>query len=276
MTMSIDGTPSPTQDGGTVVQDGSRRPEQANSQQASTSDAPSQQRPDSPNREEYADTVRETGSPIRGARGDHRGLDDHEPVGQENLRPERPADRGPSELDDREAQRTDTGAVSGKGAEDGTGAAASPVTHFHGEFKGRPMDLYTDGTRWSEADQVRGENVVGVSPDVPDLFPTGEELVDSAGEDSPRLERLRREMYRESDDLLDGLEKTANLTSDIFSHPPTSSYQSTPVDRPYISQAQHSGIDVGSMATTAFVLGVVIDRGIRSVVQHYKEHARGE
>jgi len=157
-----------------------------------------------------------------------------------------------------------------------TGAAASAVTHFHGEFKGRPIDLYTDGTRWAVPDQVRGENTVGDTAGILDRLPTGEELVDSAGEDSSRLERFRRELYKESDDAMDTVEKDANLVHDIFSHPPTSSYEVTPTDRPYISDAQHSGIDAGSVATAAFVLGVVIDRGVRSVVQHYKEHAKGE
>jgi hypothetical protein len=172
-------------------------------------------------------------------------------------------------------------AVSGDGtgrppADDGADAAASAVTHFHAEFKDRPMDLYTDGARWAVADQVRVEGTVAGTAGTPDRPPTGEELVDSAGEDSSRLEKLRREMYRESDDLLDGLEKNANVANDIFSHPPASSYQTTPADGPYISEAQHHGIDAGTIATSAFVLGVLIDRGIRSIVQHFKEHARGE
>jgi hypothetical protein len=75
---------------------------------------------------------------------------------------------------------------------------------------------------------------------------------------------------------MDSVEKDANLVHDDFPHPPTSSYQVTPVDRPYISEAQHSGIDAGSIATAVFVLGLVIDRGISSFVQHYKEHARKE
>jgi len=283
--MSIDGTPSPSQDAGTAAHDGDRQPEQAAAQQASAADASSRPRSDSPSREEYADAVRESGPPIPQARG---GFDDHAATGRKDHGAERPADHEPVELDARQTRRAGMQAEPGEReraepedasrspAGDRTDAAASAVTHFHGEFKGRPIDHYTDGTRWSAPDQVRGENVVGISPGVPDLPPTGEELVESAGEESPRLERLRREMYRESDDLLDGLEKNANLTSDIFSRPPTSSYQTTPADRPYISEAQHSGIDAGTVATAAFVVGVLIDRGVSSLVQHYKEHARRE
>jgi hypothetical protein len=199
---------------------------------------------DPPTREEYADAMRRSG----------------------------PAGRS----DDDFGSRTPGHGTGHAPADNQTDAAASPVTHFHSEFKGRPIDLYTDGTRWGVAGQVSVENTVAGKADIPDQLPTGEELVDSAGEDSSRLERFRRELYKQSDDAMDAVEKDANLVHDAFSHPPTSSYQVTPVDRPYISEAQHSGIDAGSVATAAFVLGVVIDRGVRSVVQHYKEHAKGE
>jgi hypothetical protein len=59
------------------------------------------------------------------------------------------------------------------------GSAAAPaVTHFHGEFKGRPLDLYTDGTRWAAADAPGLEETVSEKGDMPDRLPTGEELVD--------------------------------------------------------------------------------------------------
>lgn len=265
MTMSIDGTPSSGQDddtgAATASSDRDRRAEQAGAQQASTTDARGQQRPESLTREEYADAMRESGPPIQGSRDGQQAADDGEPGGQ--------ADLGAGRADGRDG-------TGGPPADGETDAAASAVTHFHGEFKGRPLDLYTDGTRWASADQARGEDTVGETADILDRPPAGEELVDSAGDDSSRLERFRRELYRESDDALDSLEKNANLVHDVFSHPPTSSYEVTPADGPYISETQHSGIDAGSIATAAFVLGVVIDRGVRSVVQHYKEHARGE
>jgi hypothetical protein len=36
------------------------------------------------------------------------------------------------------------------------GRAAAAVTHFHGEFKARRLDLYTDGNRWTTADSRAG------------------------------------------------------------------------------------------------------------------------
>jgi hypothetical protein len=150
----------------------------------------------------------------------------------------------------------------------------SKVTHFHSEFKGEKLDIYTDGIRWATFDHPRREDMVTVKPDVPDRLPTGEELVEGAGEDVSLAERLRRELYEESDDELDVLEKQTNLAHDVFSRQPTGSYESTPANHPYISEAQQSAIDPGSMATALFTLGLVIDRGLRWGVRHYGERSK--
>ena len=152
------------------------------------------------------------------------------------------------------------------------------ITHYHGEFKGQPVDLYTDGTRWSPGDQERGENVVGEKPDkspgdTSDLPPTGEQLVDTAGDSGSRLERLRRELYRHSGDAQDALEKNTSLVHDVFSRPPTSSLEVSPVNRPSISETSHYGADAGSVATAALVLAVLIDRGVHRLVRHRTESA---
>jgi hypothetical protein len=149
------------------------------------------------------------------------------------------------------------------------------VTHFHGEFKGQPLDLYTDGTRWAAADTPDMEETVSEKGDMPDRPPAGEEPADNAGEGSSLLERLRREVYEESDDELDILEKEASLVHDVFSHPPTGSYEGTAPNQPYIHGTQPSGIDAGSVATAVFTLGLVIDRTARWVMQHYENHAKG-
>jgi hypothetical protein len=157
-------------------------------------------------------------------------------------------------------------------------ATTALLTHFRGEFKDRRLDLYTDGARWAAADTSRTQdNGVGEVkiPDVlPNLLPTGEELVDSAGEDSSRLERLRHDIYEESDDEIDVLEKDANLVHDVFSHPPTSSYEGTPT-QPHIYRTPHPGIDGGSTVTALFTLGLVIDRAVHWAVGYYDKHAKG-
>jgi hypothetical protein len=156
------------------------------------------------------------------------------------------------------------------------GSVAAPaVTHFHGEFKGRPMDLFTDGTRWAVTDAPNMGETVSEKGDIPDRLPTGEAIVDNADEGSSLLERLRREVYEESDDEIDILEKDANLVHDIFSRPPTGSYEGSSPNQSYVHATPHSGIDAGSVATAVFTLGLVIDRTARWVMQHYENQARG-
>ena len=148
------------------------------------------------------------------------------------------------------------------------------LTHFHGEFKDRRLDLYTDGTRWAAADTSRTQDNGVEEVKIPDILPTGEELVDGAGEDSSRLERLRHDIYEESDDEIDVLEKDANVVHDVFSHPPTSSYEGTPT-QPHIYGTPHPGIDAGSTVTALFTLGLVIDRAVHWAVGYYDKHAKG-
>src|ERR1700723_1148379 len=65
----------------------------------------------------------------------------------------------------------------------GAPATDALLTHFHGEFKDRRLDLYTDGTRWAAADTSRTLDNGVEEAKMPDVLPTGEELVDGAGED---------------------------------------------------------------------------------------------
>jgi hypothetical protein len=116
--------------------------------------------------------------------------------------------------------------------------------------------------------------MVSGKADVPDNMPTGEELIEDAGEDASRLEKFRTELYRESDDALDSADKGSDFVHDVFSHPPSGSYESTPVNHPYIAEASHSGVDPGSMVTALFTLGLVIDRGVRWVNRHHDDRAK--
>jgi len=229
-------------------------------------------------REEYADAMRGSG---HDARADGGSLP--EVSGDATSRPpayDEPdvaagAEGTPESPESRQASNSAHSQDVDAGHPPGGSAAAPAVTHFHGEFKGRPLDLYTDGTRWAAADAPDMEETVSEKGDMPDRLPTGEELADNAGKGSSLLERLRREVYEESDDEIDFLEKEANLVHDVFLRPPTGSYESTAPNQSYIHGAQHSGIDAGSVATAVFTLGLVIDRTARWVMQHYENHARG-
>jgi hypothetical protein len=289
------------------------RNEQAATPQPGSEDSRGQRRAETLTREEYADAMRDDGPPAQDSRADHQIPDSGESSHRADTEAEHPADQGPAGTHDREARDTSTRADSGepehivraaaepltreeyadavRGSDhDATdahsqdsdtghpadGSAAVPaVAHFHAEFKGRPLDLYTDGTRWAAADAPDIEETVSEKGDLPDRLPTSEELVKNADEGSSLLERLRREVYEESDDELDILEKEANLVHDVFSRPPTGSYEGTAPNHSYIHGTQPSGIDAGSVATAVFTLGLVIDRTARWAMQHYENHARG-
>ena len=308
MTVSIDSAPGP--DAGERP-DGSAasgsydagRVEQAATEQPGGQDTGSQPEAEVLTREEHADEMRESGPPIQDSQdGQEAILGSSESLERAGSETEPPADQerigtGNQEARDIGIRAADSGEADrvilaeaeprtreeyadavrpdGEQAHDLSSAATS-VTHFHGEFKGRPLDLYTDGTRWAAADTPNVEETVSEKGDIPDQLPAGEELADDADEDSSSLlERLRREVYEESGDEIDILEKDANLVHDVFSRPPTGSYEGTSPDQPYIHGAQHSGIDAGSVATAVFTLGLVIDRAARWAMRHYENQARG-
>jgi hypothetical protein len=103
------------------------------------------------------------------------------------------------------------------------------VRHFHGEFKSQRLDLYTDGNRWATADSAQPAQNTAKKGDVPVQLPTGQELVDSAADNnSSRTDRIRSKLYEQSDDALDVLEKNANIGENIFTPPPTGSYEGYP------------------------------------------------
>jgi len=222
------------------------------------------------------------------SRGDYREKIRQGPPAQAD-RPDGHADSaaGPDTAAKQDRNDPSPDAIPRAGTQNGDGETApdapgrqersdSKIMHFHSEFKGETLDLYTDGTRWATTDQSRREDIVTVKPEVSDSPPAGAELVEGAGEDASLAERLRRELYEESDDELDLLEKGTNLAHDVFSREPAGSYESTPANHPYISEAQPSAIDPGSMATALFTLGLVIDRGLRWGVRHYAERSRGD
>ena len=145
------------------------------------------------------------------------------------------------------------------------------LTHFHAEFKGHSTDLYTDGTRWASGDLAQRGNVSAGRGEIPERLPTGEDLVDTAGEESSRIEKLRRELYDETGDLTDDIDAGANRLHDIFSPPPTSSYEATPVAGPHFSATQHPGMDVGAGAAALFALGLTIDRAATWAARHLEK-----
>jgi hypothetical protein len=117
------------------------------------------------------------------------------------------------------------------------------VTHFHGDFKAQRLDVYTDGKRWATADSPRREQTAAKKGDMPGRLPTAQELVDSAADNNPsRADRIRSKLYDQSDDVLDTLEKNANIGESIFARPPTDSYEGTPAHQPYTLTPRTLGV----------------------------------
>jgi hypothetical protein len=271
MTVSIDSAPSPDTgerpDGSAAAGSyDAGHAEQAATEQPGGQDTGSQPKAEVLTREEHADEMRDSGPPIQDSQDGQEAI----------LASSESLERAGSGAEPRTREEYADAVRPDVEHADDQSSASMPVTHFHGEFKGRPLDLYTDGTRWAAADTPNVEETVSEKGNIPDQLSTGEELADDAEEGSSLLERLRREVYEEGGDEIDILEKDANLVHDVFSRPPTGSYEGTSPDQPYIHAAQHSGIDAGSVATAVFTLGLVIDRAARWVMQHYENQARGK
>ncbi len=150
----------------------------------------------------------------------------------------------------------------------------SPPTRAasHGEFKDRPIDLYTDGTRWAPGDRMPGENVVGQKPDespadTSDLPPSGEQLLDMEDDKLSRFEALRRETEKEEN--LDGLhsevEQDANTIQKWLQDRPPAGRADQPVPAsPQLSPAAHHyEVDAGNVAAMGLMLGVLSVEAIR-------------
>ena len=183
----------------------------------------------------------------------------------------------PVRLDDGPVpDRRDTVAPAG-GRPGDAAPPGSAMTHFHAEFKSQRLDLYTDGNRWASADSARPGQTAAKKGDVPVRPPDGRELVDGAADTNPsRADRLRSKLYDQSDGVLDVLEKNANIGQSIFDQPPTGSYEGSPAPQPHIYETHPAGIDAGTVATSIFVLGLVIDRAAHWAVEYYEKHAKGD
>ena len=111
----------------------------------------------------------------------------------------------------------------------------------------------------------RGDNVVGDKPakspgDTSDLPPSGEELLETADEDKPRVERFRNKFYRELDDVTDSAKDQAQSVQDLLeSRPPAGHAEVQVPTGPSIGPEtqQHATVDAGSATEMCMLLGVV-------------------
>jgi hypothetical protein len=78
--------------------------------------------------------------------------------------------------------------------------------------------------------------------------------------------RCRRVQFQ----IVCSLDKTADTVHDMLARPQLSGHDISPVGEPYVSPAQHHGIEAGSVLTAAFVAGLLADRIARWIRQHWK------
>jgi hypothetical protein len=131
------------------------------------------------------------------------------------------------------------------------------------------------GSGWQQ-----GRNTVGDKPDrspgdTSDLPPTGTELLDMDSDDLSRFEKLRKETYKETDDIFDVTEKDGGTLKDLFDRPPTVSHTEIPSGHAVIDQAPTSGIDGGHLVTAGLVVGIIGLETARAI-SHIGEKWRGK
>jgi hypothetical protein len=133
--------------------------------------------------------------------------------------------------------------------------------------------LYAEdfGSKHATADRDRGTNIVGDKParspgDTSDLPPTGAELVETAGEDKPRVERVRNLLGREFGDVDDAANNTGDSVQRILEQPPPTGHPAVITDTHAhwtAESAPDATPSIGGIAEVALVLGVVTDRAIQ-------------
>jgi hypothetical protein len=81
---------------------------------------------------------------------------------------------------------------------------------------------------------------------------------------------------KRGEDLTGAINDNINGIHDIFSSPPTGSYEGVPGPGPLFTSPQHSGMDAGTGATALFALGLAIDRGATWAMRHLIKHSEGD
>ena len=176
------------------------------------------------------------------------------------------------------APELDSGHESGSDEhQDGRAATGDghPLSHYHGEFKGQALDLYTDGTRWAPGDRADGVNVAGDKPDrspgdTSDLPPSGEQLLALDNDKASRAERMRREGYRQADGVLGIASKWTEVGHDLLARQPPAGYAEVST-RPGISAAPREGLNPGDTASALLVFSALAAEAVGLGVKNWHE-----
>jgi hypothetical protein len=110
-----------------------------------------------------------------------------------------------------------------------------------------------------------GRNTVGEKPDrsprdTSDLPPAGDELVETADRDKPRMERLKNAAFQEFGDVVDGVKDETDSILNVMSKPMPTGHTEVPVrDGPTAApmEAQHAAASPDSVVQLLLVGGVI-------------------
>jgi len=281
-------TPSPLPDNQPAGQDAQQAPETGDAGSA----APEAESAEPRSRDDYTDAVRAGPAghdlPVPPTTPQARGTGETtaaEP-GPEIIAPgtsaaadqQQPAEHHPGlALAERDPE-LDSGHETGSDEHQGGQATAGdghPVSHYHGEFKGQALDLYTDGTRWAPGERADGQNVVGEKPDrspgdTSDLPPSGEQLLTMDSDKASRAERMRREGYRQADGVLNIASKWTEIGHDLLARQRPAGHAEVST-RPQISAAPHDGLNPGDTASALLVFSALAAEAVGLGVKNWHE-----
>ena len=156
-----------------------------------------------------------------------------------------------------------------------TAGDGHPVSHYHGEFKGQALDLYTDGTRWAPGERAEGQNVVGEKPDrspgdTSDLPPSGEQLLTMDSDKASRAERMRREGYRQADGVLNTASKWTEIGHDLLARQRPAGHAEVSTS-PQISAAPPEGLNPGDTTSALLVFSALAAEAVGLGVKNWHE-----
>ncbi|WP_433179711.1 hypothetical protein [Actinoallomurus sp. CA-150999] len=88
-------------------------------------------------------------------------------------------------------------------------------------------------------------------------LPAGDKLADADDGEKPKGKNFRASLFEHYDDAEDAVKEYTSTTADFFGPRPTGHAETQVDSGPVASDAQHSGIDPGSAASSLLALGIV-------------------
>jgi hypothetical protein len=135
-----------------------------------------------------------------------------------------------------------------------------------------------EGPGWEQGSNVVGEQPERSPGDTSDLPPAGQELLDMEGDKLSRFEKLRRETYKEIDDIHDISQDDGDDLAKLFDRPPMASHSEVPSGHPVFDQPAPAGVDGGHLVVAGLMVGILGVEGARyagRLAERWKERHHG-